>query len=410
MKFFAQVSRMSLNRKLFQKGIPHSMKKFSTSTFAFRAILTVSVLALSAPLAIAQTAGKTPALIITNQPLPAALAGQVYTKPVRTETITPQSLLGSYYGTSDTMVSKKIGNIHHDLGELQSDLAKLSERLLSLEKVNQDKAASYYADTATISTQLQSGTTPGNPRLLQKLANAQDSLDNLAKNVNDYNDLAIEITKSGSVASYLLEGTRAAYGLTGAVEEDHVQLAQLEDSINNTVIIIDRLQNNVNDDITRASAYLTTERNNLRTLALAVTDGDLFGKALSNRPFTSVAKETATLKDVKTSDPTVAPSPSNPRPLVKIRFDKTTVNYEQPVYMALSEAMDKYPNARFELVAVHPTEGNAAQVAIESTKSRRNAEKVLRAMTQMGVPLDKLDISYSSSEAATDNEVHIYIR
>ena len=252
------------------------MKNFSTSHYAFRAILTVSVIALTAPAALAQTAGKTPALIITNQPLPAALAGQVYTKPVRTETITPQSLLGSYYGTSDTMVSKKIGSIHHDLGELQSDLAKLSERLLTLEKNNQDKAASYYADTATISTQLQSGTTPGNPRLLQKLANAQDSLDALARNVNDYNDLAIEITKSGSVASYLLEGTRAAYGLTGAVEEDHVQLAQLEDTVNNTVIIIDRLQNNVNDDITRASAYLTTERNNLRTLSLAVASRHLF--------------------------------------------------------------------------------------------------------------------------------------
>lgn len=386
------------------------MKNFSTPPYAFRAILAVSVLTLTAPVALAQTSGKTPALIITNQPLPAALAGQVYTKPARTETITPQSLLGSYYGTSDTMVSKKIGNLHHDLGELQSDLARLSERLGALEKLNQDKAASYYADTATISTQLQSGTTPGNPRLLQKLANAQDSLDSLAKNVNDFNDLAIEITKAGSVASYLLEGTRAAYGLTGAVEEDHVQLAQLEDTVNNTVVIIDRLQNNVNDDITRASAYLTTERNNLRTLSLAVTDGDLFGKALSNRPFTSLAKQTETVTTAKTADPAQDPSVSNPRPLVKIRFDKTNVNYEQPVYMALSEAMDKYPAARFELVAVHPTQGNAAEVAIESTKSRRNAEKVLRSMTQMGVPLDKLDISYASSESVTDNEVHIYIR
>jgi hypothetical protein len=386
------------------------MKKISKLSFASVTVLTVSAIALIPSYGIAQSSGKAPALIITNQPLPAALAGQVYTKPVRTENITPQSLLGSYYGTSDTMVSRKIGSIHQELGELQSDLAKLSERLLTLEKVNQDKAAVYYADTATISTQLQSGTTPGNPRLLQKLANAQDSLDKLAKNVNDFNDLAIEITKSGSVASYLLEGTRAAYGLTGAVEEDHVQLAQLEDTVNNTIIIIDRLQNNVNDDITRASAYLTTERNNLRAMSLAVTDGDLFGKALSNRPFTSTAKQTETVALAKTADPAQAPSVANPRPLVKIRFDKADVNYEQPVYLALTEAMEKYPSSRFELVAVHPSQGNAAQVAIESTKSRRNAEKVLRSMTQMGLPMDKLDISYSSSDAVTDNEVHIYIR
>lgn len=392
------------------------MKPFSTPHFALRALMSVSLVVLAStsshaqPAAAAQTTSRAPALIITNQPLPASLAGQVYTKPVKTETITPQSLLGDYYGTSDTMVSKKIGNIHHDLGDLQSDLAKLSERLLTLEKTNQQRAADYYASTATISTQLQAGTTPGNPRLLQKLANAQDSLDKLASNVNDFNDLAIEVTKAGSVASYLLEGTRAAYGLTGAVEEDHVQLAQLEDSINNTVIIIDRIQNNVNDDITRASTYLATERNNLRTMSLAVAEGDLLGKALSNRPFSSAAKPTETVAEAKTSNPAEPPSVTNPRPLVKIRFDKQNVNYEQPVYMALSEAMEKYPNSRFEMVAVYPTQGNAAQLSIESTKARRNAEKVLRSMTQMGLPMDKVDISYSSSASVTDNEVHIYIR
>ncbi|OIN87572.1 MAG: hypothetical protein AUJ12_02285 [Alphaproteobacteria bacterium CG1_02_46_17] len=380
-----------------------------------RSLLVTTAVALCASVlcastSMAQSGGKTPALVITNQPLPAALAGQVYTKPVQTTNIVPQSLLQSYYGTSDTMVSRKIGDIHKDLGSLQQDMAKLSERILGLEKFNQSEAANYYASTATISTQLQSGTTPGNPRLLQKLAKAQDSLDKLARNVNDMNDLAIEITKSGSVASYLLEGARSAYGLTGAVEEDHVQLAQLEDSVNNTIIIIDRLQNNINDDITRTSAYLATERNNLRTMSLAVSDGNLLGKSLSSRPFTSTAKKTETVELAKISTPEQAPAPSNPRPLVKIRFDRENVDYEQPVYLALNEAMEKFPDARFELVAVYPAEGNAAQAAIESTKSRRNAERVLRSMTEMGMPMDKVDISYASSSDVGSSEVHIYVR
>lgn len=375
-----------------------------------RRLLVTTTLVLLAQPVMAQSGGKTPALIITNQPLPAALAGQVYTKPIQTATVSPQSLLDSYYGTSDTMVSRKIGEIHKDLGTLQQDMARLSERVLDLEKTNQSEAANYYASTATINMQLQSGTTPGNPRLLQKLANAQSSLDKLAGNVNDMNDLAIEITKSGSVASYLLEDTRSAYGLTGAVEEDHVQLAQLEDSINNTIIIVERLQNNINDDITRTSAYLSTERNNLRTMSLAVADGNLLGKSLSSRPFTSSAQKTDTVNLAKTATPDQPPAPNNPRPLVKIRFDRENVNYEQPVYLALNEAMEKFPTARFELVAVYPSEGNAAQTAIESTKSRRNAERVLRSMTQMGLSMDKVDISYASSADVTSNEVHIYVR
>lgn len=354
--------------------------------------------------------GKTPALIITGQPLPASLAGQIYSKPVQTAIIRPTDLMQSYYEPTNTLVARKIGDIHHDLGTLQNKLGQLSNDLVSLQRSGQQEAAGYYASVATISTQLQSGTTPGNPRLIQRLATAQDSLDKLAMNVASLNELSVEIANAASVSSFLLENTRATYGLTGAVEEDHVQLAQLEDSVNNTVILIDRLQNNINDDITRTSSYLTTERNNLRTMSLAISSGDLFGKSLANRPFSATARPTETVTQAMTANPAVAPAPSNPRPLVKIRFDKSNVNYEQPVYMAMTEAMEKYPEARFEIVAVHPEEGNAAQVAIETTKSRRNAERVLRSLTQMGLPMEKVDVSYAGSNNANSSEVHIYIR
>ncbi len=385
------------------------MNTFKNKPSYLALMLALSVIASPAA---AQTnvPGKTPALVITNQPLPAALAGQVYSTPTQTRPIQPTDLMDSYYAPTNTLVSKKIGDIHHELASLQSDISKLSSRLVQLQKDGQSQSAEYYASVATINTQLQSGTTPGNPRLIQRLATAQSSLDKLAMNVADLNQLSVEIANTASVSSFLLESTRSTYGLTGAVEEDHVQLAQLEDSINNTVVIIDRVQNNVNDDITRTSSYLTTERNNLRTLSLAISSGDLFGKSLANRPFSSSARQTATVQEAMVANPAAAPAPTNPRPLVKIRFDKSDVNYEQPVYMAMTEAMEKYPEARFELVAVHPGAGNAAQVAIETTRSRRNAESVLRTLTQMGLPMDKVDVSYAASSDARSSEVHIYIR
>jgi hypothetical protein len=385
------------------------MQKFVKAPLVLSFMVSVSLLSLGSP-ALAQNAGKTPALVITNQPLPASLAGKVYSKPVQTAVIKPTDLMQSYYEPTNTLVSKKIGDVHRDLANLQTDIAKLSDRLVSLQTTGQAQAADYYASVATISTQLQSGTTPGNPRLVQRLATAQDNLDKLSMNVANLNELSIEIANAASVSSFLLESTRSTYGLTGAVEEDHVQLAQLEDSVNNTIIIIDRLQNNVNDDITRTSSYLTTERNNLRTISLAISSGDLFGKSLANRPFSSSARQTATVQEAAVANPAIPPAMTNPRPLVKIRFDKADVNYEQPVYMAMNEAMEKYPESRFEIVAVHPGQGNAAQVAIESTKSRRNAEKVLRTLTQMGLPMDKVDVSYAASTNANTSEVHIYIR
>jgi hypothetical protein len=357
--------------------------------------------------------GRPQALTVTNDPLPPDLQDRLYAKPARAPEITMQKVLGDdYYTGGETIVGRKVDGLKGELSNLQSTMANLSKRLSSLESAEQGQAAEYFADVATINMQLQSGTTPGNPRLIKRLGIARNNLEALAGNVASLNDLAVEIANADSVAGFLLESVRATYSLSGAVEEDHAHLAQLEDTINNSAVIIDRLQNNVNDDITRTVSYLGTERNNLRTLSLAVTTGDLFGKSLSNRPFSSAqpANFTADGSPVANAAPSPTGPGGSPRPLVKIRFDKANVAYEQPVYMAVNEALQRYPNARFELVAVHPAGGNSAESTIESTRARRNAEKVLRSMTQMGITMDRIDLSYMPSPDATTSEVHLYIR
>lgn len=375
---------------------------------------------------------KQPPLTITNDPLPADLQSKIYGKPLRAPVIDAAQVMGSYYTEGQqTAVGRKVDSLRSELFSLQGKVADLSETLAKIETKNQQQAATYYASVATIATQLQSGTTPGNPRLLQHLSTARSNLESLAGNVSTLNDLAVDISGNASTANYLLESTRATYGLAGAVEEDHVRLAQIEDAVNNTVVVVDRLLNNVNDDISRTSAYLGTERDNLRTLALAISTGDLFGKSLANTSFMSARPASfspdapgqssgmpmASAAPMETLSPAPAASPApvmesggSPRPLVKIRFDRANVEYEQPVYMAVNNALSRYPHARFEVMAVHPAAGNAAQIAIESTRSRRNAEKVLRSLTQMGLPLERVDISYSPSKSAATNEVHIYVR
>lgn len=394
-----------------------------SGAFALMGFVSVTVLVDSAP---AQArSGDRPPLIITNEPLPADLQSRVYSKPARSRNIDASEVAGgNYFNPNEvTVVGRKVDDLRNELFNLQGRVSQLSERLAGLEKDGQNKSANYYAAIATISTQLQSGTTPGNPRLVGRLTEARSSLETLAGNVAQLNDLAMEISQAASMSSFLLESSRATYGLSGAVEEDHVRLAQMEDAINNTVVIIDRMLDNVNDDITRTASYLSTERENLRTLSLAVTTGDLLGKSLSTRPFSSAkmanfdgsasgmnATPASYAPSQMTPPPQAAGIPGGPRPLVKIRFDRADVSYEQPMYLAVNEALSRYPNARFELVAVHPNNGNAAAVAIESTRARRNAERVLRSLTEMGLTMDRVDLSYSPSAEANTNEVHLYVR
>ena len=363
---------------------------------------------------------KTPSLIITSDPLPESLRRQIYSKPVQVREITPTELVGkTYYAPTETLVTQKVSALNGNLYNLQNKVSSLAASLNSHQRENEQRAAAYYANVATINTQLQAGTTPSNPRLVSRLSEAETDLEALGTSVAQLNGLGVETAAIASEASFLLEETRAAYGLPGAVEEDHVKLAETEDSINNTLVVIERVLNTVNDDITRTSTYLSSERNNLRTLALGVTNGDLYGKSLANRPFSSNAQA---FQASYSGDQPMAAQPAavsqapmggalpGPRPLAKISFDKPDVAYEQPVYAAVNEALERYPNARFDLVAVHSTQGNAAQVAIESTKARRNAEKVLRSLTQMGLPLEKVDLSYSESGSITDNEVQLFVK
>jgi hypothetical protein len=98
------------------------------------------------------------------------------------------------------------------------------------------------------------------------------------------------------------------------------------------------------------------------------------------------------------------------RPLVVIRFDRPNVQYEQALYDAVSRALDRKPETAIDLVAVHPKTGSAAQVILNSTAARRNAEGVLRTLVEMGLPATRVNMSSMSSATAQSNEVRVYVR
>ena len=402
-----------------EKSLEKDMKinKFNKSRLMLAAGIAV-VVSLAAHDAYAQDMKKRPSLVITNQALPgnAASPSPLYAGPTKTPDITPAQVSGgAYFQPTQTIVAEKVGELKSDLFGLQGRVNSLAGQLRSLQQRSLSQSAEYNASVATINTQLQSGTTPGNPRLVQKLQVAQGNLDRLSQNVADLNAMAVEAANAASMGSFLLEACRSAYGLSGAVEEDHAALSQVEDQVNTTIVTIDRLLNEVNDAITRTAAYLSAERGNIRTLSLAVTNGDYYGTSLASRPFSSAPPSTVMQPASYNAGPMggmpiPAVVPGAPRPLVKIKFDQPNVDYQQAVYMAMNEAMQKYPNARFELVAVNPSAGNAAQVAIESTRARRNAETVLRSLSQMGIDVNRIDLSNMQSPEAKTNEVHIYMR
>ncbi|MCG8493490.1 MAG: hypothetical protein MI743_17845 [Sneathiellales bacterium] len=307
-----------------------------------------------------------------------------------------------------TFVGQKVSVLRSELGALQERLKLRNQQLQQIRVAATGNSQAYHGTIAAINTRLQVGTTPGNPVLINQWNQAQLQLERIGADISSMNSLANAVASDSSMSAYLLESTRAAYGLSGAIEEDHRQLAILEDETNRTVVLVDRLLNELSEDISRQTTYVGNERSNLPTLSHSIKNGELLGTSLASRAYLAPAP-------VANSSPVLGGSSQtfntgNRQPLVVIRFDRPDVPYEQALYTAVNRTLQGRPQSVFDVVAITPLQGGAANVALNQTKSTRNAQKVLRSLTDMGLPASRVSLSASSSGQAVTNEVHIYVR
>lgn len=332
--------------------------------------------------------------------LPSAQAGapaaSAAAAPTAGTAVTPVQIeAGSDTGTA---VSHTIAELRSSVAGLQDKLVSDSSRLGELKGQAAQSASDYHEAKAHITTRLQMGTTRGNPELVAEWNTAQTGLDALTANINGMNALGTEIANDSSRAHYALNTIQATFNVSGAVDEDHRQLRVLQDETEQTIVLIDRVMMEVSDSVQRQTAFVANERANLTTLASAIKNGELYGAELgSGMPMPMAAP------------PGYGEIPTG-APLVTVRFDRAHVDYQQILYTALAQALQSRPGASFNIVAVSPTRGTAAAVQLAQTEAQRHAAEVMRSMSDMGVPSNRLGISSTTDPGASSTEVRVYVR
>ena len=191
--------------------------------------------------------------------------------------------------STGTFVGQKVAQHRAELISLQGTIVQRNQQLQSSRQQTTEDSQRYHGTIAAINTRLQLGTTPGNPVLTAQWQSAQQELERLSGDVAQLNSLANSVAADSAMAAYLLEAARATYGLAGAIDEDHRQLAILEDETNRTVVLIDRLLNELSEDISRQTSYIGNERRNLNVIGLAIQNGEILGNSLFNRAFANAA-------------------------------------------------------------------------------------------------------------------------
>lgn len=303
-----------------------------------------------------------------------------------------------------TAVGARVSELRGQLERLQNQVGVHNTELQDLQARVTADTESYHGTVAAISARLQIGTTPGNPILVQQFHSAEADLDRIATDVVALNELATSVAADATLAAYLSEATRAAFGLSGAVDEDHQQLAVLQDETDRTAVLIDRLLTELSGGIQRQSAYVAAERGNLNALASGIRTGSMFGPAVGAAPGAIDVVEVEVTKTARRR------AGRSQRPLVVIRFDQPSVAYQSSLYSAISQTLERRPGATFDLIAVAPAGNEPGRVALNTTKARRHADDVYRSMMDMGLEPQRVAVSSAVADDAQVNEVRLYVR
>jgi len=302
----------------------------------------------------------------------------------------------------ETAVTAKARELYRDMKEALRKFEVAHKKYDTLRNRNNVQISEYYSLVANISAALRTGTTPGNPILVDRWNAAQTKLNDIPKNINLINNLAVDLSGQASRSAFVLESVQAAYTISGAVDADHEMLRRIEDKADQLVTDLNRLIINVNKELNRIDALLKTESANMQTLSLGIANGELYGESLAN----AMHKKTwDTIAKVRTPDDS-----RMRKPLVIIRFDKPNIDYERPLYKAVSVALDKYPSARFTLMSVSPQNDNKAKEALDRKEARNYAEDVTDSLIKMGLPASRVKIESRVNEKAKSSEIHIFLK
>ena len=172
-----------------------------------------------------------------------------------------------------TVVGQKAAQFRADFEKLKNSTATRSAQLETIRAQTVATVNSYHTLVGGIRSRLQMGSTPGNPELLAQWSQAQTQITQIDADIATLNQLSAQVSGDTGTSSYLLENIRAAYALSGALEEDHRQLRLLEDEVNQNAIVIDRALLSLNNELTRQQQYVTTERTSLVQLAADINAG-----------------------------------------------------------------------------------------------------------------------------------------
>jgi hypothetical protein len=262
-------------------------------------------------------------------------------------------------------------------GSLRTDLVGLQSDLTSREAALADLRQSMGENERTVGRILLTlGRTPGNAsERAAQTSEAQLELGRSSDGISRLAGLSSLAASDSARASYIAQAARAA-----ETQPD------LDDKVRSALVDIERdagVAGSHADRIVSEIASTLAERSRV------------------------VADQRRQLASVLATAPALAQRLAERRPLVTIRFDRPDTPFDKDLRYAIGQALERRPNATFDIVAVAPA-GTAPAAATAAAK--RNMEGVVQAMSGMGVSPERLILSARTQSGISSDEVRVFVR
>jgi outer membrane protein OmpA-like peptidoglycan-associated protein len=185
-------------------------------------------------------------------------------------------------------------------------------------------------------------------------------------------------------------------------DTDRAQLNVLRTEIIQTSTGLDSLVSSLTAETAQANAFLAKERASLAALGQGATASAAASPAA--RATDAAAPSAPAAQPIAAAQG--APKPAATRPaFVTIKFDRPSVTYREALAAALKQALNRRPDAAFDVVGVTPAQGAES---LELVKAR--AEDVARTMMELNVPASRIGIDSMRVKSAASDEVRIFVR
>jgi hypothetical protein len=316
-------------------------------------------------------------------------------------------------------VKNAIATLESGVNYLESAYGQRRNNYTAMQDNITASAKAYLDIVSDIRAKLQVGTTPGNPQLLSQLNSARVALDALGSRVINLRELNNTLDRDLSQAIFLKQMGRNAQFIQGSAESDLERIQSDLLRLDRTTRTMETMRDSSNRLIERQQGLEQIHRNELNLLNQIIYRGvnaESFSfradeltqnganQALNAPVETSMATPAVQVSSLADNTKT-QPAAGNPE-LLSLTLAGKKKGFEESLYNAISKAHTQNADVTFALKGVYPTGKTKAETKKLQQQAKKDADTVLTAMVDMGVPASRVTVSVA---AGTTDAVQVQL-